>query len=146
MSVSPGVIDLLAAWNATLNGTAGVLVVLALRAIRARQVERHRKLMLTAVGVSAAFLVSYLLRVALSGPHPFPVSGLVRWLYLALLLSHTLLAMLAAPLILRTAFLGLKGRLDSHRRVARFTAPVWLYVSATGVLVYLFLYQIAPRL
>jgi putative membrane protein len=141
-----GLVELLPAWNAALNATSGVLVLLGVRAVRAGDRERHKRLMLSAVAVSAVFLVSYLTRVALTGTHRFPGAGALRWLYLAILVSHTLLAALAAPMVLRTAFLGWRARLDDHRRVARFTVPVWLYVSVTGVVVYLLLYQVAPRL
>jgi len=84
--------------------------------------------------------------VALTGTHRFPGQGWLRGLYLLILLSHTLLAVVAAPMALRSLYLGLKGRFDEHRRAARFTFPVWLYVSVTGVLVYLLLYQVAPRM
>lgn len=137
---------LLPAWNALLNATSAVLLVLGHRAIRAGHRERHRRLMVGAVAVSTVFLASYLTRVALTGTHRFPVGGAWRWLYLAVLLSHTALAVVAAPMALRTLFLGLKGRFADHRALARFTFPVWLYVSVTGVLVYLLLYQVAPAL
>ena len=139
-------VDALPAWNASLNAISGTLVVVALKAIRAGDRDRHRRLMLTAVGVSAVFLASYLTRVALTGTHAFPATGPWKWFYLAVLGSHTLLAMAAAPLVLRTAFLGWRARYEPHRRLARVTAPIWIYVSATGVLVYLLLYQVAPRL
>jgi putative membrane protein len=138
--------EALAPLNALLNAAAGTLLVLGWRAIRRGDRERHRRLMISAVSVSAAFLVSYLTRVALTGTHRFPGDGWVRGLYLAILVSHTLLAVVAAPMALRALFLGLRGRFDEHRRAARFTFPVWLYVSVTGVLVYLLLYQVAPRL
>ncbi len=141
-----GVGELLTPLNACLNAAAAVLVVLGFRAIRAGDRERHRRLMVSAVGVSAAFLVSYLTRVALTGTHRFPVEGPVKWLYLAILGSHTLLAALAAPMILRALFLGWRGRFADHRAIARWTFPIWVYVSVTGVLVYLLLYQVAPRL
>ncbi|HET9551994.1 MAG TPA: DUF420 domain-containing protein [Anaeromyxobacteraceae bacterium] len=137
---------LLAGWNALLNAASGLLVVLGFRAIRAGDRARHRRLMVAAVAVSTAFLVSYLARVALSGTHRFPGGGLLRLAYLAILASHTLLAAVAAPMVLRTLFLGLRERFDAHRRLARFTFPIWLYVSVTGVLVYLLLYQVAPAL
>ncbi len=136
----------LPAWNAALNATSGILLVLGRRAIRAGDRARHRRLMIAAVAVSALFLVSYLARVALTGLHRFPIGGPVRALYLALLGSHTLLAALAAPLALWTLALALRERIAAHRRLARVTYPVWLYVSVTGVLVYLMLYQVAPRL
>jgi putative membrane protein len=137
---------LLPAWNASLNTLCAVLLTLGLRAIRAGARERHRRLMIAAVAVSAVFLTSYLARVALTGTHRFPGDGPLRWGYLVLLLSHTTLAVAAAPMALRTLFLGWTARFDAHRRLARITLPVWLYVSVTGVLVYLMLYQVAPRL
>ncbi len=137
--------DLLPAWNALLNATSAVLLVLGFRAIQDGDRERHRRLMVSAVAVSAVFLVSYLTRVALTGTHRFPGEGPLKWLYLAILLSHTVLAALAAPMALRTLQLGWKGRFADHRAIARFTFPIWLYVSVTGVLVYLLLYQVAPR-
>jgi putative membrane protein len=136
----------LPAWNAALNASSAVLLLLGFRAIRAGARERHRRLMVAAVAVSALFLVSYLLRVALTGTHRFPGHGPVKWLYLAILLSHTVLAVAVAPMALRTLFLGWRERVGEHRRLARLTLPVWLYVSVTGVLVYLLLYQLAPRL
>jgi len=138
--------EALAPLNAALNASAGVLVLLGWRAIRRGDRERHRRLMVGAVAVSAIFLASYLTRVALTGTHRFPGDGWLRGLYLAILVSHTLLAAAVAPLVLRSLFLGLAGRLDAHRRIARVTFPVWLYVSATGVVVYVLLYQVAPRL
>lgn len=136
---------LLPAWNAALNATAAVLLVLGFRAIRAGRRERHQRLMVSAVAVSAVFLVSYLTRVALTGTHRFPGEGWPKAGYLALLLSHTVLAALCLPLVLGSLSLALRGHFPQHRRLARWTLPVWLYVSVTGVLVYLLLYQVAPR-
>jgi putative membrane protein len=136
----------LAPLNALLNATAGTLLVLGWRAIRRGDRQLHRRLMIGAVSVSAVFLASYLTRVALTGTHRFPGDGWVRALYLAILASHTLLAVAAAPMALRSLFLGWTGRFDAHRRIARITFPVWLYVSVTGVVVYLLLYQVAPRI
>jgi putative membrane protein len=138
--------EALAPLNALLNAASGTLLLLGWRAIKRGEREVHRRLMIGAVSVSAVFLVSYLTRVALTGTHRFPGQGWLRGLYLLILLSHTLLAVVAAPMALRSLFLGLKGRFDEHRRVARFTFPVWLYVSVTGVVVYLLLYQVAPRI
>jgi putative membrane protein len=138
--------DALAPLNALLNASAGTLLFLGWRAIRRGDRQRHRRLMIAAVSMSAVFLVSYLTRVALTGTHRFPGEGWVRGLYLAILVSHTLLAVAAAPMVLRSLFLGVKGRFDDHRRIARITFPVWLYVSVTGVVVYLLLYQVAPRI
>lgn len=138
--------EALAPLNALLNAAAGALLLLGWRAIRRGDRRRHRRLMLAAVSVSAAFLASYLTRVALTGTHRFPGDGWVRGLYLVILASHTLLAVVATPMVLRALFLGLSERFDAHRRLARWTFPIWLYVSATGVAVYLLLYQVAPRL
>jgi putative membrane protein len=132
--------------NATLNAVSALLLVAGWRAIRAGHRERHQALMLSALGASALFLVGYLTRVALTGTHRFPGAGAFKTAYLLLLGSHTLLAAAALPLILRSLWLAWKGRFEEHRRVARVTFPVWLYVSVTGVLVYLMLYQLAPRL
>lgn len=140
--MSPG--ETLAAVNAALNATSAVLLVLGFRAIRAGDRDRHRALMLGAVGTSVLFLASYLTRVALTGTHRFPGEGALRAAYLVVLGSHTVLAALAAPLVLRTLFLALRARFPSHRRIARVTLPVWLYVSVTGVLVYVMLYHLAP--
>jgi putative membrane protein len=142
--VSP--IEALPPLNALLNASSGVLLLLGWRAIRRGERERHRRLMIGAVGVSAVFLASYLTRVALTGTHRFPGDGWVRGLYLAILVSHTLLAAAVAPMALRALFLGVKGRFEAHRRIARVTFPAWLYVSVTGVAVYVLLYQVAPRL
>jgi len=138
--------DLLAPLNALLNAASATLMVLGFRAIRAGDRRRHQRLMVAAVTVSAVFLASYLTRVALTGTHRFPVEGPIKVAYLAILGSHTLLAALAAPMVLRALWLGTRGRFADHRAVARWTFPIWLYVSVTGVLVYLLLYQVAPRL
>jgi putative membrane protein len=92
------------------------------------------------------FLVFYLTRFALAGTTRFPDVGLIKTVYLVVLGTHSLLALVVVPLVLRTLFLGTKGRWDEHRRLARVTLPLWLYVSVTGVLVYLMLYHLAPRL
>jgi uncharacterized membrane protein YozB (DUF420 family) len=132
--------------NATLNAASATLVVLGFREIRRGRRERHRALMLAAVGCSALFLAGYLTRMALTGTHRFPGEGPLRIAYLAILTSHTVLAALAAPLVLRTLFLGSRERFAAHRRIARATLPVWLYVSFTGVVVYVMLYHLAPGL
>jgi putative membrane protein len=135
--------DLLPSFNAALNGTSAVLLVLGFRAIRDGHRDRHRALMLAALLSSALFLVGYLTRVALTGTHAFPGTGLARTLYLLLLASHTIFAAAAAPMILRTLFLALRDRVPDHRRLARLTLPIWLYVSVTGVAVYVVLYHVA---
>jgi putative membrane protein len=131
------------ALNAALNATSGVFVVLGLRAIASGNREAHRRCMQRAILVSALFLISYLIRVAISGTHRYPGDGWDRTLYLVILTSHTILAIIVAPLILRTAYVALRGRFDVHRRLVRFTAPIWLYVSATGVIVYVMLYHVS---
>jgi putative membrane protein len=100
--------------------------------------------MLSAFGTSTLFLVGYLTRVALTGTHRFPGTGALRAAYFALLGSHTLLAAAAVPLVLGALWLAWKRRFESHRKIARLTLPVWLYVSVTGVLVYVVLYRLAP--
>jgi len=130
--------------NATLNGLAFVLLLLGFLAIRRGDQRRHHALMLAACAASALFLVSYLTRIALTGTHRFPGGGALRAVYLAVLTSHTVLAALAAPLVLRTLFLALRERFPSHRRIARVTLPIWMYVSVTGVVVYVMLYHLAP--
>ena len=134
----------LPALNATLNATSAVLLVLAYRAIRARQVERHRRLMLAAAAVSAVFLVSYLVYHAQVGSVRFTGHGAVRAVYFTILISHTILAAAIGPLVRRTLYLGLNRRDGQHRRVARWTFPLWLYVSVTGVVIYTMLYQLYP--
>lgn len=130
--------------NATLNATSAVLLLAGFIAIRRGRREVHRALMLAACASSLLFLASYLTRIALTGTHRFPGSGGLKTAYLAILLSHTVLAALAAPLILRTLFLAFRVRFPDHRRIARVTLPIWMYVSVTGVVVYVMLYHLAP--
>ncbi len=131
------------ALDALLNAASGVLLVMGLHAVSRRQLALHRKRMLTALSISAVFLVSYLLRFALTGAPRYPGDGLDEILYLCILGSHTVLAAVAAPLILRTAYVAQRGRLDAHRKLVRFAAPIWLYVSVTGVIAYLMLYHLS---
>jgi len=132
--------------NAALNGLSALLLFSGWRAIRAGDRERHKRRMLSAFLVSCLFLVSYLTRVLLTGTHRFPGEGWLRTGYLLLLASHTLLAAACLPLILASLSYALRDRFDSHRRIARYALPAWLYVSVTGVLVYVLLYWVAPRL
>ena len=136
--------ELLPPVNASLNATSAALVVLGWRAIRRGQRERHRALMLAAFASSVLFLAGYLTRIAHTGTHVFPGGGLLRAGYLAILASHTVLAAAAAPMVLRTLFLAVRERFPDHRRIARFTLPIWMYVSVTGVAVYVLLYHVAP--
>ena len=130
--------------NASLNAASAILHLAGWRAIRSRRRRRHHALMLSAFACSSLFLAGYLTRIALTGTHRFPAGGAMRAAYLALLGSHTLLAAAALPLVLGTLFLAWRGRFEAHRRLARWTFPLWLYVSATGVVVYLMLYHLAP--
>ncbi len=131
--------------NASFNAASAVLAVLGFAAIRRGRIRRHRGLMLSALACSLAFLAGYLTRIALTGMHRFPGTGALRTAYLAVLTSHTIVAAAAAPLVLATAALALRARFPTHRRLARATLPLWLYVSVTGVAVYVLLYQVAPR-
>ncbi len=130
--------------NATLNATSAVLLVLAYRAIRGREIERHRRLMLWAAATSTVFLASYLVYHARVGSVHFTGQGPVRALYFGILLTHTILAAAIVPLVLRTLYLGLRRRDPQHRRLARWTLPLWLYVSVTGVVIYVMLYRLYP--
>ncbi len=134
----------LPAVNATLNAASAVLLVLAYRAIRRREVERHRKLMLSAAATSVVFLACYLTYHARVGSVRFSGQGPVRMLYFAILISHTILAAAIVPMVARTLYLGLKRRDGQHRRLARWTFPLWLYVSVTGVVIYVMLYWLYP--
>jgi uncharacterized membrane protein YozB (DUF420 family) len=131
--------------NATLNAASAVLLLVAYRAIRRLDIETHRRWMLAAATTSAVFLVSYLVYHARVGSVRFAGVGPVRTVYFAILGSHTLLAIVVLPFVLRTLYLGLKRRDDRHRRIAKWTFPMWLYVSVTGVVVYVMLYHLYAR-
>ena len=109
------------------------------------QIEKHRRWMLAAATTSAIFLVSYLVYHARVGSVRFAGTGAARPVYFTILGTHTVLAVAVLPLVLRTLYLGLKRRDDRHRRIARWTFPIWLYVSVTGVVVYVMLYHLYPR-
>lgn len=130
---------LLPAVNAACNAASFACLVAGWRAIRAGRRERHRAFMLGAVAWSALFLAGYVTHKFLSGDTPFTGQGLVRPVYFTILASHVLATAVALPLILMTLARAATGRFDEHRRVARRTLPLWLYVSATGVLVFVFL-------
>jgi uncharacterized membrane protein YozB (DUF420 family) len=131
----------LPALNAILNGTSAILLMAGYVLIRRGERVLHKRCMLAALGVSAAFLTSYVIYHANVGSRPFPGTGAVRGIYFAILITHVLLAATIPPLALVTASRGLRGRYDRHIRIARWTLPVWLYVSVTGVVIYLMLYQ-----
>ena len=127
--------------NAFLNGTSAALLVTGWLLIRSGRKEAHRKAMTAAFGCSVLFLASYLTYHAIAGSVRFPGTGTARTVYLAVLLSHTVLAAAAGPLALAVFVLARRGRFEIHRRWARLTLPLWLYVSVTGVAVYLMLYR-----
>ena len=131
-----------AALNATLNGTSAILLAAGYVAIRSGKRELHKKLMVSAFGVSCAFLVSYLVYHYRVGHVAFQGHGWIRPVYFALLLSHTLLAIVIVPLIFITLRRAWLERFDKHRLIARWTLPLWFYVCVTGVIVYFMVYQI----
>jgi uncharacterized membrane protein YozB (DUF420 family) len=131
----------LPAVNATLNALSGILLLAGYVLIRRRRIEQHRKVMLVAFATSSLFLVCYIVYHAQVGSVRFTRQGFVRPLYYTILVTHVTLAASVVPLALITLTRGLKGRFSQHRRIARWTFPIWLYVSVTGVLVYVLLYQ-----
>lgn len=132
----------LPAVNAILNGTAAVLIVVGIYLIKSGRQRAHRAVMISAVVASSLFLVSYLTYHAHIGSKHFPGQGVARTIYFSILLTHTVLAAIVVPLVLVTLTRGLKGRFDRHRPIARWTYPVWLYVSVTGVVIYVMLYHL----
>jgi uncharacterized membrane protein YozB (DUF420 family) len=128
--------------NAALNATAALLLVWGYRLIRRHRKEAHRKVMLSAFATSSLFLVCYLVYHFQVGSVRFARTGAIRAVYLGILATHTLLAAAVPPLAIVTLTRGLAGRFDRHRRIARWTLPIWLYVSVTGVVVYLMLYHL----
>jgi putative membrane protein len=131
----------LALVNALLNGSSALLLFGGWLSIRRGRRDVHWKLMAGAFTVSCLFLVSYVVRVLVSGTHRYPGSGAWKAIYLAVLTTHMLLAITVPPLALRTLYLAIKRRFAEHRRLVRFTWPIWMYVSVTGVLVYVLLYH-----
>ncbi len=129
----------LPALNAILNGLAATALLIGYTFIRARRILQHRAAMITAFVFSTLFLVSYIAHHALHGDVRYPLHAAFRTPYLCLLASHILLAVVALPLVLTTFFFSLTGRIPQHRRIARFTFPLWLYVSVTGVVTYMML-------
>lgn len=129
--------------NATLNGTAAVLLVWAYALIRRGHRDAHRKVMLAAFTVSCAFLISYLVYHVQVGSVKYPHPGAMRTVYLSILFTHTALAATVPVLAIITLRRALRAQFDRHKRIARWTLPIWLYVSVTGVVVYLMLYQFA---
>ena len=132
----------LPALNAALNATSAVLLAVGYVLIRRRQVAAHLVCMLSAFGVSTFFLVTYVIYHYYAGSRPFVGHGWIRPVYFALLVSHIVLAVAIVPLALTTIYRGLTGQFSRHRRIARWTLPIWLYVSVTGVLIYWMLHRL----
>jgi putative membrane protein len=132
----PAWVSWLPALNATLNGTSAIFLVLAYRAIRRRDVATHSRRILVSVAASALFLVSYIVYHSVHGDTPFGGQGLIRPVYFAILISHVGLSMVVLPLIFFSLFFSLSARYPKHKAVSRYTFPIWLYVSVTGVVVF----------
>jgi uncharacterized membrane protein YozB (DUF420 family) len=132
----------LPALNASLNATSAILLTIGYVRIRRGDVRRHRAMMISACVVSTLFLISYVVYHANAGSKPFAGRGPIRLVYFAILLTHVILAAAIVPLALVTLLRGLRARYDAHVRIARWTLPIWLYVSVTGVVVYLMLYRL----
>jgi uncharacterized membrane protein YozB (DUF420 family) len=139
-------IDMMPTLNAILNATTGILITTGYVLIRRRQINAHRACMIGAVVCSSLFLISYLTyHVGFGrGVTRFTGTGSVRWLYFSILISHTILAVIIVPFVIVTLRRALRGDFAKHRRVARWTFPMWLYVSVTGVMVYFMLYHLYP--
>lgn len=134
-------VGILPSVNATLNATAAFFLILGYVLIRGRKRKAHRAAMLAALACSVLFLASYLYYHSQAGSTRFPGTGLVRAVYLTILLTHTVLAAAVPFLAGITVYRAFRGRFDKHRAIARWTLPIWLYVSVTGVVIYWMLYQ-----
>ncbi|HEU4712776.1 MAG TPA: DUF420 domain-containing protein [Pyrinomonadaceae bacterium] len=142
--LSPEFISYLPHVNACLNTTSAVLLLSGYRFIRARNIAAHRACQIAALCVSILFLASYLTYHFNHGATRFQGTGIVRPIYFTILTTHTILAIVIVPLVILTFYRAFRGDFTRHRRIARVTLPLWLYVSVTGVIVYLMLYQIYP--
>jgi len=131
----------LPAVNATLNGLSAIFILTGYVLIRRGHRELHKRCMLTALVTSSLFLVSYVVYHANAGSRPFPGTGVARAIYFAILITHVILAAAILPLALTTTARGLRAQYRRHVAIARWTLPIWLYVSVTGVVIYLMLYQ-----
>jgi uncharacterized membrane protein YozB (DUF420 family) len=132
----------LPALNAALNATAAALLITGFRYIKSGRVDAHRRSMLAASATSTLFLISYVTYHAEVGSKPFDGTGILRVVYFSILIPHVVLAAAVVPMAMVTLRRGLMRRDDAHRRIAKRTLPVWLFVSVTGVIVYLMLYQL----
>jgi uncharacterized membrane protein YozB (DUF420 family) len=139
-------ISQLPALNATLNGISAILLVIGYSLIRRKRIHAHRVCMTSAFVTSTLFLISYLTYHFSKelGPTKFQGVGVIRPVYFFILISHTILAVIVVPMVLVTLSRALKRNFSGHRKIARWTFPIWLYVSVTGVIVYLMLYQLYP--
>lgn len=127
--------------NAILNAISGVFLLSGYVLIKRRQITAHRNAMLGAFGSSTVFLISYVIYHAQAGSRPFTGQGPIRYVYFAILITHVILAAAILPMAIMTLSRGLRGRYADHKRIAKKTFPAWMYVSVTGVVVYLMLYQ-----
>ncbi|MBI5217153.1 MAG: DUF420 domain-containing protein [Ignavibacteriae bacterium] len=136
--------DFLPTLNALLNSTSAILLLAGRYFIKQNNRDAHKKLMLGAFSVSVLFLISYLTYHFFHGSTKFQGEGIIRTVYFIILISHTILAAVLAPMVIFTLRRGLKQKFALHKKLARWTYPIWLYVSVTGVVIYLMLYQIFP--
>jgi uncharacterized membrane protein YozB (DUF420 family) len=127
--------------NASLNALSGMFLLVGYVLIRQRRINAHRNAMLGAFASSTLFLISYLFYHWHAGSRPFTGHGAIRYVYFAILISHVILAAAILPMAIVTLSRGLRGRYVEHKRIAKWTFPTWMYVSATGVIVYVMLYQ-----
>lgn len=140
----PDYIPYLPHLNAFLNATSAVFLIAGFSFIRAQRIEAHRNCQVTAVFTSTLFLISYLTYHYYHGETRFLGQGMVRPFYFAILISHVILAIVIVPLVIITVYRAARGDFIRHRRIARWTLPLWLYVSVTGVIVYVMLYHLYP--
>jgi putative membrane protein len=125
--------------NATFNGLSTIFLIMGFNEIRKKQFDKHMNYMISAFISSTLFLVSYIIYYTFVGDSKFMTEGFVRYIYFFILISHIVLSVFVVPLILTTFFFSLSGRFVQHRKIARWTFPIWLYVSVTGVLIFIFL-------
>jgi putative membrane protein len=143
-SYASDLVPKLPALNATLNGIASICLIAAYRAIRRRKVVAHIRWIVAALAASTLFLVSYVVYHHFKGDTKFLGTGVIRPIYFLILISHIVLSAIVVPMILTSLYLSLSGRLHAHRRVSRWTFPVWLYVSVTGVVIFIMLKAFNP--
>lgn len=141
-TLNPELVAQLPALNATLNGISALFLTTGYLFIRRRQIAMHKRCMLAALTSSALFLTSYVVYHLHAGSRPFAGQGAIRVIYFAILITHVVLAAVIVPLALMTAARGLRAQFEAHARIARWTLPLWLYVSVTGVVIYVMLYQL----